>query len=161
MNDSEKNISTGRRSKILTKKRGRPSRNGVKEPWQFKRALMVIYRYTKAREQGAKHAAAVQEAVDFVRQLDPQLSVSQTEARRILAEFLPQGSQVALTVEYSILEGEEAARRRFYAQTPEFTGTKSAADLSDQNLRKPLRCFKFGVGKRPNYHRHNAKILNP
>jgi hypothetical protein len=139
------------------RKRGRPSTGGVKAPRQFKRALMVIYGYTKAREQGAKHAAAVQEAVDFVRQLDPQLSVSQTEVKRNLAEFLPQGGQVALTVDYSILEGKEAARRRFYVQMAEFAGTKSTAELTDQNLRKPLRSFKFGFGKRPQYPRHNAK----
>lgn len=166
MNDSENNISTGRRSKSPTKKRGRPSRNGVKEPWQFGRALMVIHAYSKARDGGQKHSAAIREAVDFVRQLDPEMPVSQTEVRRVLAEFRPQDSRVALRVDYSILEGEEAAKRRsfyaqMYAQMLEFAGTKSTTELIDENLRKPLKSFKFGFGKRPNYSRHNAKTSNP
>jgi hypothetical protein len=144
------------------KKRGRPPKNGVVEPERFARALMVIHAYSEARAGRQKHSSAIREAVDFVRQLDPEMPISETEVKRVLAEFLPQDSQVTLTVDYSILEGEEAARRRsFYAQMLEFAGIKSTTELADQNLRKPLKSFKFGFGKRPNYPRHNAKTSNP
>ena len=144
------------------KRRGRPQKDGVTEPWRFGRALEIVYAYRKARDAGEKHSAAVREAVAFVRQLDPEMRISETEVRRVVAEFLSQASQVALTADYLILEGEEAARRRrFFAEMLEFAGDKITTELTDQNLRKPLKSFTFGFGKRPNYPRHNAKTSNP
>jgi hypothetical protein len=141
-----------------TKKRGRPPKNGVVEAKRFGRALMIVHAYSKARDGGQKRSAAVREAVDFVRQHDPEMRISETEVKRVLAEFVPQGSQVALMVDYSVLEGDEAAERRsFHAQMLESAGNKSLLELTDQDLRKPLKTFKFGFGKRPNYPRHNAK----
>jgi len=64
-------------------------------------------------------------------------------------------------VDYAILEGEEAARlRSLIAQIPGLAATKTATDLNDQNLQRPLMSFKFGFGKRQNYPRHNAKTPN-
>jgi hypothetical protein len=143
------------------KKRGRPPKYGVVKPERFKRALKIIHAHSKAREGGQKHSAAVREAVEFVRQLDPEMPISETEVKRVLAEFQPQDGQVALKVDYSILEGEEAARRRsFLVQMLKFAGTNSTTELTDQNLRKPLKSFRFGFGKRPNYPRHNGKPSN-
>jgi hypothetical protein len=144
------------------KKIGRPPKNGVVEPERFLRALMVTFAYSNARAGGQKHSAAVREAVEFVRRLDPEMSISETEVKRVLAEFLPHDNKVALAVDYSILEGEEAARRRsFFARMREFAENKSSTELTDQNLRKPLRSFRFGFGERPNYQRHNAKTSIP
>jgi hypothetical protein len=142
-----------------TRKRGRPPKNGVTEVWRFVRALKAIYGYTKARERREKHWAAVSSAVEFVRQLNPRMSISETEVKRVLAKFLPQESAVAFWVDFVILEGEEAERvRRRFPQVPGVSGTK---DLSDQNWRRPLKQFTLGFGKRPNYPRHNAKTSNP
>jgi hypothetical protein len=143
------------------KKRGRPPKNGVVGPERFLRALKVIHAYSKAREEGQKHSAAVKEAVEFVRQLDPKKSISETEVKRVLAEFRPRDSQVALTAEFLVLEGKDTAgRRSFLTQNPELAGTKSATKLTYKNLRKPLKSFKFGFRRRPNYTRHNAKTSN-
>jgi hypothetical protein len=144
------------------KKKGRPSKNGAVEPQSFLRALMVIDAYSKARAEGEKHSTAVTESIEFVRQLAPEMRISETEAKRVLAEFLPRNGQVALKVNFSILEGEEAARRRsLIAQIPELAGTKTPAVSTDQDLRRPLMIFKFGFGKRPSYPRHNATSSNP
>jgi hypothetical protein len=139
------------------KKRGRPLKNGVTEPWRFVRALMVINAYTKARARGEKHSASIIEAVEFVRQLHPEMPISVTGAKRVLAEFLPQEGPIALRVDYSILEGEEAAKlRNFNAQRLRLVGTKCAMELTDRNTQRPLKRFRFGFGARPNYPRHNA-----
>jgi hypothetical protein len=139
-------------------KKGRPPKNGVKEPEHFLRALKITHSYSKARAGGQKQSAAVREAVDYVRQRDPEMPVSETTVKRVLAEFLAQDSRDALKVEYLIREGEEAAERRsFLMQNSELGGTKSPAVPADQDLRRPLKSFKFGFAKRPRYPRHNGK----
>jgi hypothetical protein len=75
------------------KKNGRPPKNGVVAPGRFLRALMVIHAFSKARAGGQKHSADVREAVEFVRQLDPEMPISETEVKRVLAEFLPRASR--------------------------------------------------------------------
>ncbi len=143
------------------KKRGRPPKNGVVEPGNFLRVLEVISAHSKARNEGQKHSVAVREAVEFVRQVNPEMAISETGVKRVLAEFQPHDSQVALMSEYLILEGEEAARRRsLIMQIRELAGTNSATEPTAQNLRKPLKSFRFGFGNRPNYTRHNAKTSN-
>jgi len=144
------------------KKRGRPSKNGLVGPEHFGRALMVIDAYLRAREGGQKHSAAVRQAVEVVRQSGLGMPISETVVKRVLAEFLPKDSPAALKTDYVILEGEEAAsHRRFHAQMLELAGNKITTELTDQDLQKPLKIFKFGFGKRPNYPRHNAKTSNP
>jgi hypothetical protein len=140
------------------KKRGRPPKNGVVEAFCFGRALMIIHAYSKARDAGQKHSCAVRETVESVRQLDPKMPVSETAVKRVLAEFMPRDSQVALRVDYSILEGDDAAeRRRFHAEMLAFAGNRISTELTDQDQRRPLKAFKFGFGIRPIYPRHNAK----
>jgi hypothetical protein len=141
-----------------TKKRGRPRKHGVKNPSALARALMVIYAYDEARKDGLKHSAAIREAVAFVKRLRPEMSVSETEVRRILAELRPSDGQVALRSSCEIVEGKEAARlRKLLAQIRAFTGSKSATVLSSQDPERPLRKFYIGYMKRPIYPRHNAK----
>lgn len=144
------------------KGKGRPPKNGVTEPWRFGRALKVVHAYRKARAGGEKHSAAVREAVEFVRQHDPKMPISETEVKRILAEFLPKDGPAALVVEYATLEGEEAAKlRSLHEQRLANAGIKITGGLSDQNRRKPLKRFKFRFGERPHYPRHNASSTNP
>lgn len=134
--------------------------NGAKEPEYLARALMIKEVYSRLRDAGLKHSAAVAETVIIVRQLNPGMRISEAEVRRVLAEFRLQGSLVELKVDYSILEGEEAAKRRhFFAQMAALAGSESTTELTDQNFRRPLKCFKFGFAKRTNYPRHNA--VNP
>jgi len=142
------------------RKRGRPPKNGVTEPWRFARALKIIYAYDKARVSGLKHTAAIREAVGFVRQLDPEMPVSETEVKRILAELRPSTGSVALLSNYEVLEGEEAARLRSrLAQMFAFAERKDT-EPPNQDPSRPLKRFSIGYGKRPNYPRHNAKNPN-
>jgi hypothetical protein len=144
------------------KKMGRPRKNGVVEPAHLARAFMIVNAYSKARGEGSKHTAAVRETVDAIKQLAPGIRISETEVKRVIAEFLPQGSQVALSVESSNLEGEEAARhRRFHADMLEQAGIKGLTNMTDSDLRKPLKRFIFGFGQKPHYPRHNAKRSKP
>jgi hypothetical protein len=143
------------------KKRGRPSKNGVKNGTWHMRTLMVMYAYDEARTSGLKHSAAVREAVAFVRQLHPEMSISETEVKRVLTELRPSDSPVALRSDYEILQGEEAARlRRIFAQMLAPTGSKSPSGLRNQDPARPLRRFSVGYVKRPIYPRHNAKDPN-
>jgi hypothetical protein len=145
------------------KKRGRPRKNGVKELKDFGRVLKVVFAHAKARREGLKRVSAIQEACEFVRQFDPDTRISKTGVKRILAEFVPQDSQIALKVDASVLEGDEAVGRRTrLAQMLKCAGDESGAmRLTGQNLRKPLKSFKFGFEKRPNYPRSNAKSPKP
>jgi hypothetical protein len=139
------------------KKMGRPRKNGIVGPKHLARALMIVKAYSKARCDGSKHSAAVRETVDAIKQLAPGIRISQTGVKRVVAEFSPRGSQIALTVESSILEGQEAAMRRYRAHIMESAGIKGFPDMTDPDLQKPLKTFIFGFGKKPHYPRHNAK----
>jgi hypothetical protein len=140
------------------KKMGRPRKNGVVGPKHLARALMIVDAYSKARREGSKYSAAVRETVDAIKQSAPGLSISETEVRRVVAECLPRESQIALTAEYSILEGEEAAKhRRSHAVKMEQAGVKGLREMSESDLQKPLKRFIFGYGKKIHYPRHNAK----
>jgi hypothetical protein len=143
------------------KKRGRPPQHGVKAPWQFRRVLMVVAEYDKARERGEKHTTAMQEAMDYVRQHEPKMPISTTAVRRVLAEFRSKDSQLALTVSLSIADDKELARRRnLRAQVPGFAGNNITAELTDSNRQSGRRTYKFGFVERPSYARHNAKTPN-
>jgi hypothetical protein len=140
------------------KKMGRPRKNGVVGPKHLARALMIVDFYSKARREGSKYSAAVRETVDAIKQIAPGVPISETEVRRVVAEFSPRGSQIALTVEFSILEGEEAARhRRAHAVKMEQAGVKGLSEMSESDLQKPLKRFTFGLSEKPQYPRHNAK----
>lgn len=139
------------------KKRGRPRKNGAKDPWSLARALMVIHAYDEARTGGIKHSAAVKEAADFVRWLCPGMPISETEVKRILAELRPAKGPAALLSSYEILEGEEAARARSrFAQMLALAG-QIPPDPPNQDPSRPLKRFSVSLGKRPNYPRYNAK----
>lgn len=140
------------------KKRGRPPKNGAKDPWFLARTLEIIYAYDKARTSGIKHSAAIREAVAFVRHLDPEMHVSETEVRRVLAVLRPSDGPVALLSSYEILEGEEAAEiRNRFAETHAFNRSRSQLSAPDEDPTRPLKRFSIYLVKRRNYPRHNAK----
>jgi|SRR5579872_2598172 len=68
-------------------KRGRPKNNGQKPIWTLTRITLALYGYQQARAAGEKHACAVQEAVEYVRKKAPMMPISETEVRRILAQY--------------------------------------------------------------------------
>jgi hypothetical protein len=144
------------------KKRGRPPKNGTTEPWRFGRALQVVHAYTKARNSGEKHSAAVKEAINFVRRLDPETPISESEVKRVLAELLPQNGPTAVLAEYSVLEGDEAAEtRRYLEQLIGQAVANRPAVLDIQDRGRPLKKFTIKLVDRPKYPRHNAKSSKP
>jgi hypothetical protein len=137
---------------------GRPRKNGTKEPSHLWRSLVIFNAYSKAREVGLKRSAAIRETVDAVRQRFPGMRISETEVKRVVAKFSPRGSSIALWVEDSPLEGDEAAiRRRRDAEFMEHAGIKRPVSMNDSELRKPLKRWTFGFHAKPNYPRNNAK----
>lgn len=101
------------------KKMGRPRKNGMVGPTHLGRSLKVMNAFPKARRDGLKYSATTMETVDAVRPLAPGMPISETEVKRVVAEFSPRGSQIELRVESLIVEGEEAAIRRYRAHMPE------------------------------------------
>ena len=79
-------------------KRGRPKKDGQIPMWMLRRDTMIIYGYDRARNRGEKHAAAVEEAVRYVRQTDSRLRISETEVKRVLAYWRPISEQSGLIV---------------------------------------------------------------
>jgi len=78
---------------------GRPRKHGVRPGWMIYRATVVLYAYNQVRSAGQKHSVALREAVATVRSLFPTMPISETEAKRILAEFQAQDASTALTVQ--------------------------------------------------------------
>lgn len=139
------------------KKMGRPRKNGMVGPAHLARALMIVNAYSKARGEGLKHSAAVRETVDALRRLAPEMHISETEVKRVVAKLSPRGSQTELRVKFLVVEGEEAAIRRYRAHMPEAVGIKEFPKITDPDLQKPLKTFPFGFGRKTHYPRHNAK----
>ena len=79
-------------------KRGRPRKNGEQPIWMLDRVTLVVYAYDQAREAGEKHMAAITEAVEFIRENRPWMKVSQTEVKRILANWRSKRRPVGLLV---------------------------------------------------------------
>jgi len=79
-------------------KRGRPRKNGVKDGGDFIRAAVALCAYDKARRAGEKYLAALQAGITEVNQRFPGMPMSETEMKRILAEFRTKGSADVLLV---------------------------------------------------------------
>jgi hypothetical protein len=141
------------------KKRGRKHKGGKKDPSDFARSLMFTSACDQARARGDKRSVAITEGVNFVKQSAPEMPMSGTEGKRILAEFRPKDSETGFIVTPSNVDAAEKERRRnLRVQVPGFGGT-IPAELTNQNTQK-CPGFKFGIGKRPNYPRHNALPTN-
>jgi hypothetical protein len=66
---------------------GRPRKNGLQPHWMWERASLVLFAYDRSRNLGNKHSTAVIEAVTFVREQNPQMPISESEVKRILARL--------------------------------------------------------------------------
>jgi hypothetical protein len=79
--------------------KGRPKKNGRKEPKHLFRLTIALVAYEQARLSGEKYSVALQAAVDAVRRNFPEVSMSETEVKRILAEFRSKGLETTLFFE--------------------------------------------------------------
>jgi hypothetical protein len=113
--------------------RGRPKKNGVKDPGHLLRLGIAICAYDKARLAGEKYSVALQAAVEAVRLQIPGTSMSETEMKRILAEFRPHSMETTLVFEES-------------------------DNRVSINGVKHQRAWALRIGETPDYPRHNARV---
>ena len=88
-------------------KRGRPNKHGVQPGWMLLRSVMVLNAYDQARARGDKHSAAIIEAVSAVRSRMPGMPISETEVKRVLADFRSRDSERSWIITEGIIEGPE------------------------------------------------------
>jgi len=122
---------------------------------------MVMCAYDEARGSGQKHSAAVALAVDFVRQRYPEMPISKTEVKRILATFRPESRRTILQFKRSTLDGEKLNKLRWLREQSAGVQDEkglSAPSPSIQNLPESRTTYKFAFAERPLYPRHNRKI---
>lgn len=123
-------------------KRGRPRKNGAKPGWTFHRSMWAIAGYNQSRAAGEKHETALKAAVEFVKQICPEMPISVTEVKRSLAEFQPTDACVSYTI--SELPAEEVQR--------------AAAIYSQLGMPGNIRRgWSFGFSERPKFERINAR----
>lgn len=147
---------------IERRRKGRPRKEkDTLHPWQFARAAMAMAAYDEARGRGEKHSAAVQYAVDFVRQRHPEMPISQTEVRRTLAKCRPRGSSLIFRFERSSLNEEDIKRLQWILEALTMSHVKKGLKLPalpNYDPGRSVEVFKFCFAERPDYPRHNRKI---
>lgn len=144
------------------KQRGRPRKKPDTIPfWRFARGAMAVWAYDEARARDEKHSAAVQYAVDFVRQRHPEMPISATEVKRILATWRPRGAESILRFEPKTLTEEDIEKRRSILKLlgvfPKRTGAQLEVPRNDE-LAKGGITLTIRFAERPDYPRHNRKI---
>ncbi len=120
----------------MATKRGRPPKNGMQPAWMLERGMEALYAYDEARRGGQKHSAAVRSAVEAIRAKYPRMPISETEVKRVLAQWRPQGGRIG------ILVTEPAPPDDIFILP---------------NGQRARRGLTFGYGPRPNYPRINAR----
>ena len=128
----------------------------------FVRAGIVMAAYDEARQNDQKHSVAVRQAVEFVKQNYPELRISETAVRRILAEWRPRNSGTILRFERSTMTADEIAKYRSVREQAAAFQQKEGLNVpmpSDiiNNPSKPRIKFLVRFGERPNYPRSNRK----
>jgi hypothetical protein len=144
--------------------RGRPCKHGKKPGWMLYRGLRVLQAYDAARI-SMKHSAAVTAATDSIRKAFPEMPISETTVRRILAEF--RGKDAHTVIKVSKTPDEEIRRtrevsRKFEdaANSPEYSEDgKEILRTVAASLATTKVGIRMGVGPRPEYPRSNARSL--
>jgi hypothetical protein len=139
------------------RQRGRPRKKPDAIPlWQFLRVAAVMCAYHEVRARGEKHSVAVGQAVDFVRKLHPQMPISETEVRRVLAKWRPRGSSALFRFESANPSEEDLNRHRKFRE--------ELANLNEKKgLKLPIPQKEIStsiivrLGERVDYPRHNRK----
>ena len=119
-------------------KRGRPRKNGQQPIWMFLRVALVLHGYNAARSSRLKHSSAVREAVAFVQESFSGMPISETEVKRVLAEFQPQGVPDSLRI-------TKSSEQTSPPQVTEEMGVPQGS--------KMRTVLTFGYGPRPKYPR--------
>jgi hypothetical protein len=68
---------------------------------------LVLHAYDQARARGDKHSRAVAEAVSAVQSRVPGMPISETEVKRVLAEFQSKDSERSWIIADDIVQGPE------------------------------------------------------
>jgi hypothetical protein len=146
----------------MKKKLGRPRKTkGEFSTNDLVRAGTVMGLYDQERQNGQKHSAAVTQSVELIKQRHPMMRISETVVKRILAVWRPGGSHTILRCEYSMVSGEELAKRCGIEAHPASVSQNQCSKLpapSGVIPPKSLTTYKFYFGERPNYPRHNRKL---
>jgi len=129
--------------------------------WQFARAARVMCAYDEARERGDKHSVAVRGVVEHLKRSNPEMPISQTEVKRILAVWRPRNAGTILRFERKILTEEDIKRHCLIleqlAALQEKTGLRLEVPTNHE-LTGPIVSLTARFAERPNYPRHNHKI---
>jgi hypothetical protein len=141
-------------------KRGRPKKDGLKPGWTLFRNFLVLHAYNQARARGNKHSSAITDAVSAVRPREPGMPISETEVKRVLAEFQSKGSERSWIISPGIVQGPELDT---WFDNLEWIAKKSPLKLGVPHLpdyrSKPrqLKTLSIHIGPRPRYPRSNAR----
>ena len=144
------------------KGKGRPrqAKNTI-QFWQFARAARVMCAYDEARERGDKHSVAVRGAVEHLKRSNPEMPISQTEVKRILAVWRPRNAGTILRFKRKMLTEEDIKRHCLIleqlAALQEKTGLRLEVPTNHE-LTGPTVSLTARFAERPNYPRHNHKI---
>jgi hypothetical protein len=106
--------------------------------------LLVLNAYNEARSLGLKHSAAVSEAVAVVKNRLPDVQISQTEVKRILAEYQPSGALTVLTTKKN-----DVATRPLPPEVCRQMGIPEGSRMRS--------ILAFGFGPKPQYPRVNSR----
>lgn len=143
------------------KKKGRPRKEeGRIEPWQFTRENLAMCGYDEARTRGEKHSVAVAEAVSFVKQFHPGMSISESEVRRILALRRPRTALTILRIERSVPTEQEIEKWTYFKKCLAASRGPDGPALPPTPEARPPKSpmiFKIRSGERPDYPRSNRK----
>jgi hypothetical protein len=144
--------------KTAKRPRGRPRKaEGREEFWRFVRTGIIISEYDEARKSGQKHSVAVNQAVEYLKQHQPEMPVSETVVKRTLATFRSRNSQTTLRFKRSIVGKKKLARLRSMLEQAHDTQRQMGLSVPPPAIPKNLTAYKFGYAKRPHYFRHNRK----
>jgi len=146
---------------MTKRQRGRPrNKDGTIPPWQFARAAAAMCAFDEARGSNQKHSAAVKYAVEVVKQGHPEMAISQTEVKRILAAYRPRNAGTILRFERSVMTEED--RKRFSWIREQLAALRQKkglvlAPFPSFGQAGRTAVFKFGFAERPEYPRYNRK----
>ena len=144
--------------KTAKRPRGRPRKEeGREEFWRFVRTGIIISEYDEARKSGQKHSVAVNQAVEYLKQHQPEMPVSETVVKRTLATFRSRNSQTTLRFKRSIVGKKKLARLRSMLEQAHDVQRQMGLSVPPPSIPKSLTAYKFGYAKRPRYSRHNRK----
>jgi len=129
------------------RRRGRPSSRGRRSGRLFWRDEEVSLHYNRLRSQppnnpweAQKHSWAVSETVRVLRELYPKLRISETEVKRVLAEYQSKDSPISMFVTAKPQEQVNEEFERLPDEIKEFLGNKP-----------PINVRSFGFAPRPKY----------